>query len=123
MFLVFREHRSRLTMSVFEVSTIMPTFSLISLGCPKNLVDSETMTGRLLAAGFEFRDAPPCDLMILNTCGFLASARAEAREHLAELVQWKKRGRIKRILAAGCMVRHEGKTDGAGALSAEFPTV
>lgn len=107
----------------------MPSFLLISLGCPKNLIDSETMTGRLCEAGFELVDGitlgsePPCDLALLNTCGFLASAREEARLHLKELIGWKKRKRVRRIIVTGCMVRHEGKDDQAGKLAVEFPEV
>lgn len=105
----------------------MKTFSLVSLGCPKNLVDSETMVGRLIDAGWEFRVSldkdRPCDVVVLNTCGFLASARDEARDYVAELLQWKNEGRIGRIVVTGCMVRHDARDDGGQSLVAEFPGV
>ncbi len=63
------------------------TFSVASLGCPKNLVDAETMVGRLAALGGEMTsDAESVDVFLLNTCGFLRSARDEAAVFIAEAV-------------------------------------
>ncbi len=83
-------------------------FSIISLGCPKNLVDSENMVGRLRTAGFRFLPrAASCDFVLLNTCGFLESAREEAREYLEELLELKRRGAIRRVFVTGCLVNFE----------------
>ena len=96
------------------------TFSLISLGCPKNLVDSEQHVFALKQAGLEFcTEIENCELVVLNTCGFLQSARSEAREYIRALIDLKKQGNIKRIIVRGCMPAIE-KID---RLTIEFPDV
>jgi len=96
------------------------TFSLVSLGCPKNLVDSEQYVFALQQTGWEFRtEVEHCELVILNTCGFLQSARNEAREYLSALLDLKKQGSIGRITVRGCMPTFEG----IESLAAEFPDV
>ena len=76
-------------------------FFLISLGCPKNLVDSEGMTALLRRAGCTAVGTPEAaDLLIVNTCGFISSAREESRAVLRELAQTKRPGQ--RLIAAGC---------------------
>ena len=96
-----------------------PGCSIISLGCPKNLTDSERMIGRMVEAGFQFREnASRVDVMILNTCGFLGDARDEAREILATLLTEKKAGRIQTVIVTGCAVQHEREK-----LIEEFPAV
>ncbi len=78
----------------------------ISLGCPRNLVDSEVMLGILLRAGYEVApEVPDADYLIVNTCGFLQSARDEAVETVRQLGEEKKPGA--RIIVAGCMVQLE----------------
>lgn len=85
-------------------------FSVASLGCPKNLVDSETLVGRLVALGAELAtDAAEVDLFLLNTCGFLRSARAEAEEYVAQALEQKAAGMIGRLIVAGCAVVSDGK--------------
>jgi len=96
------------------------SFSLVSLGCPKNLVDSEQRVFALQQAGMEFRtDVENCELVVLNTCGFLQSARNEAREYLHALIELKKQGSIGRIDVCGCMPVFEG----IETLKTEFPEV
>ncbi|MDR0392472.1 MAG: 30S ribosomal protein S12 methylthiotransferase RimO [Planctomycetaceae bacterium] len=96
------------------------TFSIVSLGCPKNLVDSERCVRRMRESGFEFRVEPDgSDVVVLNTCGFLKSAREEAREYIRSLVDLKNDGRIKRIIVRGCMTQFEGVDQ----LAVEFPDV
>jgi ribosomal protein S12 methylthiotransferase len=96
------------------------TFSLISLGCPKNLVDSEQYVFTLQQAGMEFRaDVENCELVVLNTCGFLQSARSEVREYLRALIELKQQKSIGRIAVRGCMPVFEG----IERLVAEFPDV
>jgi ribosomal protein S12 methylthiotransferase len=76
-------------------------FCLISLGCPKNLVDSEGMATLLQRAGYTAAAAPEeADLLIVNTCGFIASAREESLAVLRELAQAKQPGQ--HLIAAGC---------------------
>ena len=96
------------------------SFSLISLGCPKNLVDSEQHVYALQQAGLEFRaDIENSELVVLNTCGFLQSARNEAREYIRALIDMKQQGSIRRIEVRGCMPVFEG----VERLAAEFPDV
>jgi len=96
------------------------TFSLVSLGCPKNLVDSEQYVFALQQAGLAFRtEVEHCELVVLNTCGFLQSARNEAREYLHALIDLKQEGTIGRISVRGCMPTFEG----IESLAAEFPDV
>lgn len=79
----------------------MKSFFLISLGCPKNLVDSEGIATLLRRAGYRFSATPEeADLLIVNTCGFIESAREESRAVLRELAQLKRPNQ--RIIAAGC---------------------
>ena len=86
----------------------MPDFTIISLGCPKNMVDSENLVGRLIKAGYQFHErSERCDFILVNTCGFLQAARDEAREVLDELVALKNDQQIKRIFVTGCLVNFE----------------
>ncbi len=95
------------------------TFSVASLGCPKNLVDAETMVGRLAALGGEMApDAENVDVFLLNTCGFLRSARDEAAEFIAEAVAEKAAGGVRFLLVSGCAVVSDGEE-----LAARFPEV
>ncbi len=95
------------------------TFSVASLGCPKNLVDAETMVGRLAALGGEMTsDAESVDVFLLNTCGFLRSARDEAAEFIAEAVEEKAAGGVRFLLVSGCAVVSDGEE-----LAARFPEV
>ena len=95
------------------------TFSVASLGCPKNLVDAETMVGRLTALGGEMTpDAESVDVFLLNTCGFLRSARDEAAEFIAEAVAEKAAGGVRFLLVSGCAVVSDGEE-----LAARFPEV
>jgi len=95
------------------------TFSVASLGCPKNLVDAETMVGRLAALGGEMApEAENVDVFLLNTCGFLRSARDEAAEFIAEAVEEKAAGGVRFLLVSGCAVVSDGEE-----LAARFPEV
>lgn len=78
--------------------------AFITLGCPKNLVDSELMLEKLAAAGYELPDSPlGADLVIVNTCGFIAEAKQEAIDTILEMGQYKEDGEIGKILVIGCM--------------------
>lgn len=75
-----------------------------SLGCSRNLVDSEVMLGILLKAGYEATDqADQADYLVVNTCGFLAESRKESCDTIGELIQTKKKGA--RLVVTGCMVQ------------------
>ena len=77
---------------------------LISLGCDKNRVDSERMLGCLKAAGFSFSDDEyEADIIIINTCAFIDSAKEESIETILELADCKVNGNCKALIAAGCL--------------------
>jgi ribosomal protein S12 methylthiotransferase len=80
--------------------------ALVSLGCPKNLVDSERMLAGLALAGFAVTPDPDgADLAIVNTCAFIDLARAESDRHIDDLESLKTAGRLGRIVVAGCMAQ------------------
>jgi ribosomal protein S12 methylthiotransferase len=77
----------------------------VSLGCPKNLVDSEVMMGMLARHGCEITPRPgEADVLVVNTCSFIASAQQESVESILEMAEYKKFGSAKRLIVAGCMV-------------------
>ena len=79
---------------------------VISLGCDKNRVDSEIMLTYLSEAGFKFTsDASNADIIIVNTCGFIETARAESMDAIAEMVEYRKnpKYRCKRLIVTGCL--------------------
>jgi ribosomal protein S12 methylthiotransferase len=77
----------------------------VSLGCPKNLVDSEVMMGMLARHGCEITARPSeADVLVVNTCSFIASAQQESVESILEMAEYKKFGSAKRLIVAGCMV-------------------
>src|SRR4028119_180045 len=80
------------------------TFSFVSLGCPKNLVDSERMLGLLAQDGYVLvPDAEEADLVIINTCGFIDAARQESLGVIREMLDRKRAGRVKGVVVAGCL--------------------
>lgn len=77
---------------------------MVSLGCAKNQVDGEVLMASLKNAGYTLcDDAALADVAIVNTCGFIESAKAESIEEILELVTLKKEGRIKKIVVTGCL--------------------
>jgi len=77
----------------------------VSLGCPKNLVDSEVMMGRLKQAGYEItHNAEEAETIVVNTCGFIESAKAESIEAILDAARLKTEGNAKRLVVAGCLV-------------------
>src|SRR5206468_6795903 len=77
---------------------------LISLGCPKNLVDSEVMLGLASGAGHELtQDAAAADVLVVNTCAFIDSAKQESIDTILELAQHKKTGACRRLVVTGCL--------------------
>src|SRR5947209_3108447 len=77
---------------------------LISLGCPKNLVDSEVMLGLAQNDGHELtNDAASADVLVVNTCAFIDSAKQESIDAILEMAQLKKDGRCQRLVVTGCL--------------------
>lgn len=94
-------------------------YYVVSLGCAKNLVDTEVMMGFLEKAGYVCtKDAQEAELIIVNTCGFLEDAVTEGVDCILELAQLKKHGKCRRLIVSGCMVeRYRSK------LKQELPEV
>jgi ribosomal protein S12 methylthiotransferase len=83
----------------------MPKAGFISLGCPKNLVDSEVMMGILARNGYEFTPrAEEADVLVVNTCSFIAPAQKESIDTILEMAEHKKFGMAKKLIVAGCLV-------------------
>jgi ribosomal protein S12 methylthiotransferase len=83
----------------------MPKVGFVSLGCPKNLVDSEVMMGILARAGYEITPrAGDADVLVVNTCSFIAPAQQESVQSILEMAEYKKFGRAQKLIVAGCMV-------------------
>jgi len=82
-----------------------PKVGFVSLGCPKNLVDSEVMMGMLAGAGAELvARAEDADVIVVNTCSFIASAQQESVDTILEMAHQKTDGRAKKLVVAGCLV-------------------
>ena len=80
------------------------TFAMISLGCAKNLVNSEQMLYLMSEAGYTLLPDPDgCDLVIINTCGFIDAAKSEAIDNILEMAELKKAGRLGGIIVTGCL--------------------
>ena len=83
----------------------MPKVGFVSLGCPKNLVDSEVMMGILARGGYEITPRPgEADVLVVNTCSFIAPAQQESVNSILEMAEYKKFGRAQKLIVAGCMV-------------------
>jgi len=78
--------------------------NLVTLGCARNLVDSETMLGRLIKTGWSItQEAADADVIIINTCSFISDAIDESIDTILEMTKFKKTGNCKRLLVAGCL--------------------
>lgn len=78
----------------------------ISLGCPKNLVDSEIMAGTLMKDGFQVvNDADEADTVIVNTCGFIEDSKKESIQRILDMADLKEQGKIKKVVVAGCLTQ------------------
>ncbi len=83
----------------------MKKVGFVSLGCPKNLVDSEVMMGQLIEAGYEItNNADEADTVVVNTCGFIESAKQESIDAIFEATNAKANGKAQRVIVAGCLV-------------------
>ena len=80
------------------------TFHLVSLGCAKNTVDSESMAQLLMGSGYLFtKDPAKANILIVNTCGFIGPAKEESLESLALMAEHKRPGQL--LIAAGCLTK------------------
>lgn len=86
--------------------TLAPTVSMISLGCPRTLVDSELYLGRLQRVGFRVVDSVEgSDVAVINTCSFIQDAIKESIDTVLQAVELKKQGKLKAVIVAGCLVQ------------------
>ena len=91
--------------SPISVTGRRPRVGFVSLGCPKNLVDSEVMMGVLACAGAEITaNADEADIIVVNTCSFIDSAKQESVDAILEMARHKETGRARKLIVAGCLV-------------------
>lgn len=94
------------------------TAGIISLGCSKNLVDSEHILGILQEAGYKIVPDEKAEIVIINTCGFIKDAIDESHEVISEIIDRKKNGLCKKLIVAGCLPLRDYKT-----ISRKFPEI
>lgn len=86
------------------------SINVMTLGCAKNLVDSERFTGLLLANGFEYSEnADKADALIINTCGFIKSAKEENVQLILQAADMRRRGKLKKLIVTGCLSERYNK--------------
>ena len=84
------------------------SFAFVSLGCPKNTVDSERMLGKLAQDGYALQpDAAGADVVVVNTCGFIEPARQESLAVIREMLDLKRAGKVGAVVVAGCMAERQ----------------
>ncbi|HUD14326.1 MAG TPA: hypothetical protein VMQ56_11780, partial [Terracidiphilus sp.] len=88
-----------------NASPTAPTVGFISLGCPKNLVDSEVMMGLLDRAGARLTSHPEeAEILVVNTCSFIDTAKQESVDTILEMARHKTSGSARKLIVAGCLV-------------------
>ncbi len=101
------------------MNSLKSKFSIVSLGCARNLVDSEVMAGLLRQNDFDLVDEPAgADIVLVNTCGFIDAAKAESIDTILEIGRLKEEGRVKKLIVAGCLSQRYSDD-----LSRELPEV
>lgn len=81
-------------------------FHFVTLGCPKNRVDSEVMFGSLLKNNYEYTDTPKeAELIVINSCTFIEDAKKESIDTILEMAQFKETGALKKLVVAGCLAQ------------------
>src|SRR6476660_1539802 len=90
------------------VATAKGTLAFVSLGCPKNTVDSERMLGTLAQDGYALvPDADGADVVVVNTCGFIEPARQESLGVIREMLALRQQGRVGAVVVAGCLAERK----------------
>jgi ribosomal protein S12 methylthiotransferase len=94
--------------SQLELGASKGRYAFVSLGCPKNLVDSERMLGLLRLDGYELVDDPRgADFAVVNTCGFIEAARQESFAAIDEMLELKRRGELRGVIVSGCLAERQ----------------
>lgn len=83
----------------------LPKVGILSLGCPRNLVDSEHILGRLKSQGHRIVDLEKADIAIINTCAFIEDAKRESIDAILDLIELKRNGKLKKIIVYGCLAQ------------------
>src|SRR5215813_11886266 len=92
----------------YYMTTPKGTFAFVSLGCPKNLVDSERMLGKLAQDGYVLTtEAEGADVVVVNTCGFIEPARQESLAVIREMLELKQQGKVGAVVVAGCLAERK----------------
>src|SRR6516165_1080475 len=92
-----------------EANQAKGTYAFVSLGCPKNLIDSEKMLGTLALDGYVLvSETAGADFVIVNTCGFIESSRQESKAVIREMLDLKTQGRTRGVIVAGCLPERLG---------------
>lgn len=90
---------------------IKGSLAFVTLGCAKNLVDSEAMLGQLTASGYALQASPEdADVVIVNTCGFIEAARQESLGVIREMLDLKQQGKVRAVVVAGCLAERKKET-------------
>ncbi|MBC7809378.1 MAG: hypothetical protein H7145_24855, partial [Akkermansiaceae bacterium] len=113
----FRQKR----VNFYVTMTGKTRIGLVSLGCPKNLVDSEEMLGALVGSGqaeLVNADSPDADVLVINTCAFIESAKQESIEAILQAIRKKEGGKIQKVVVTGCLAQRYGDE-----LAGELPEV
>src|SRR5262245_40625894 len=85
-----------------------PTFAFVSLGCTKNIVNSERLLGKLAQDGYALvPEADGADVVVVNTCGFIEPARQESLAVIREMLALKEQGRVGAVVVAGCLAERK----------------
>ena len=104
MFLSLIYKRVILVCKLTAIFVMKKTFSIISLGCPRNLVDSERLVSEFAKKGYRFQEGVPgADTVIINTCTFIEDAKKESIEAILDAIDLKNRGKAGKIIVAGCL--------------------
>src|SRR5213083_2136090 len=91
-----------------KIMSNSPTFAFVSLGCPKNLVDSERMLGKLAQEGYTLTsEVEGADVVVVNTCGFIEPARQESLAVIRQMLDLKKDGKVGSVVVAGCLAERK----------------
>src|SRR4029079_7912514 len=94
--------------SCSSAKTVKGRYAFVSLGCPKNLVDSERMLGLLQLDGYKLvHDPSGADFVVVNTCGFIEQARTESFGAIDEMLELKRQGKIRGVIVSGCLAERE----------------
>ncbi|MBL7999838.1 MAG: 30S ribosomal protein S12 methylthiotransferase RimO, partial [Candidatus Kapabacteria bacterium] len=107
------------TKPIVDSLNALPSVHIVTLGCSKNTVDSETLAGHLRANSLTFAPtAEEADAVVINTCGFIDAAKEESVNTILEAAELKKNGSLKTLIVAGCLSERYG-----GELQKEIPEV